>query len=374
MTPTPLYWPQTNIQLSLHLSLVHLHSISISRFRFFILLRVDLHLTIPLALAPQLITGECRISSLCNHEPAQLLSLGAQVGTWSFFCKLNIVHYKSRMCSLFCTHPAAPLDLLFTRLLRHLFHAALHESHYWGFTPIQQQLFPGSSTLTGRLQVLFSLQDFLLQPQITFPVDKSNSVAAYPTLPAHPETPIFPLKGQHLTPPSCTADLKKGFIPYSERSRCMLCHGGYTTCSYQPFCPALICLEQQKWSTLLRYGPKVQKLHSEESIQTQAAINDAQAVSVQSPALCTTQKDPILTKKLKSWFLLKPLKERLSYDRMCRFSYCIADLCCRCTLAQPKQATRPVFVRANIYSSNRCVIRATSELHLCTCVLSCVCK
>lgn len=207
MTPTPLYWPQTNIQRSLHLSLIHLHSISISfsRFCFFILLH--LHLTIPLALAPQLITGELRISSLCNQEPVQLLSLRAKVGTWSSFCKLNIVHYKSRMCSLFCTHPAAPLDLLFTRLLHHLFHAALHENHYRGFTPIQQRLFPDSSTLTGRLQVLFSLQDFLLQPQITFPVDKSNSVAAYPTLPAHPETPIFPLKGQHLTPPSCTAAL-----------------------------------------------------------------------------------------------------------------------------------------------------------------------
>lgn len=153
----------------------------------------------------------------------------------------------------------------------------------------------------------------------------------------------------------------------------MLCHSGYTRCSYQPFWPALICLEQQKWSSLLRYGPKVQKLHSEESIQTQAAINHAQTVSVQSPALCTTQTDPILTKKLKSWFLLKPLKERLSPHRMCRFSY-IDDLCGRCTLAPPKLATRPFFVLANIYSRNCCVIRTTSELHSCTCVLSCVCK
>lgn len=193
MTPTLLYWPQTNFQRSLHLSLVHLHSISISisKFCFFFLLRVDRHLTIPLALAPQLITSEYRISSLCNQEPVQLLSLRAQVGTWSSFCKLNIVHYKSWMCSLFCTHPAAPPDLLFTRFLHHLFHAALHENHYRGFTPIQQQLFPDSSTLTGRLQVLFSLQDFLLQPQITFPVDKSNSVAVYPSLLTQ-KPPSFP--------------------------------------------------------------------------------------------------------------------------------------------------------------------------------------
>lgn len=116
MTPACLYWPQTNIQLSLLLFLpsflIHLHSIS--TLCFSILYWDSLHLTILLGLAPStscwiltlFITDQNhRTFSLWNQELVQVLS-------------------KSRKCPLLYPHPAALLVFLFAPLLHHLFHAA----------------------------------------------------------------------------------------------------------------------------------------------------------------------------------------------------------------------------------------------------------
>lgn len=178
MTPTLLYWPQTNIQLSLQLFLPSLliHLLSISTFSFSTLHWDSLHLSILLGLAPQIccwaytqFITEHRIFCLWNQEPAQVLS-------------------TSRMCPLLSPHPSAPLLLL-------LFHAARRK------IPLERFLLPFTSNccwtplrlLTG---YRCSSAYVLLHPQITFRGDKSHSVATYPTLPAHPEIPSLPLKGQ----------------------------------------------------------------------------------------------------------------------------------------------------------------------------------
>lgn len=68
----------------------------------------------------------------------------------------------------------------------------------------------------------------------------------------------------------------------------------------------------------MRYWPNVQKLHSEESIQTQAAINHALTISIENPPSYSTQKDLILTKTLKERILSRPPKERLFLYRKCQ--------------------------------------------------------
>lgn len=71
-----------------------------------------------------------------------------------------------------------------------------------------------------------------LHPQITFPGDKSHSVATYPTLSAHPETSSLPLKGQLPDPSQLQClhpGLGKGIHTWLRKKKRVLCHSGYVT-------------------------------------------------------------------------------------------------------------------------------------------------
>lgn len=110
----------------------------------------------------------------------------------------------------------------------------------------------------------------------------------------------------------------------------MLCHSCYVTVvigsvaivhlasSHLPRATKLI-ISHEIWT---KYKSSILK-----SIQTRAETNHAQAVSIQSPASYTTQKDLILTKTLKDRIPFRFLNERLLLLRMYQFSIYFHDLC-----------------------------------------------